>query len=71
MSLITNATDTATSSDNEFITKNEVAKRLCVSPRTIDNWRDRHILRSHKIASQVRFLWSEVMSDIQSGKGAI
>jgi hypothetical protein len=57
--------------DEEFITKGEIAKRLHVTTRTIDSWREKRLISSYKIASQVRFLWSEVCLDVARGKEGI
>jgi excisionase family DNA binding protein len=53
---------------SELLTKKELAKRLSVSSRTIDNWRDEGILTFYKIMSQVRFDWLVVLADLESHK---
>ena len=52
----------------ELLTKVELAKRLNVTSRTIDNWRDEKILSAYKIMSQVRFDWGLVLEELESHK---
>ncbi len=44
----------------EFIGKAEVARRLGLRPRTIDDWMARGLLPFYKPGHFVRFKWSEV-----------
>lgn len=43
-----------------YITKNEVARRLGKTLRTVDNWMKRGILPYYKIGRSVVFKWSDV-----------
>ena len=43
----------------EFIGKEEVAKRLGKTLRTVDNWMKRRMLPYYKIGRSVSFRWSE------------
>jgi excisionase family DNA binding protein len=54
----------------ELLTKKELAKRLKVSPRTIDNWRDEKVINAYKIMSQVRFDWCEVVSGLKKERAS-
>lgn len=42
-----------------FIGKEEVAKRLGKTLRTVDNWMQRRLLPYYKIGRSVSFRWSE------------
>ena len=53
---------------DELITKTELAKKLKVSTRTIDAWREQGVISCIKINSQVRFDWSEVLRELKEGK---
>ena len=55
----------------ELLTKKELAKRLRVSPRTIDNWREERIINAYKIMSQVRFDWGEVIAGLEKERRVI
>lgn len=55
----------------ELLTKKELAKRLRVSPRTIDNWREAKIINAYKIMSQVRFDWREVIAGLEKERRVI
>jgi len=44
-------------SDNEYITKTEMAARMHVSPRTIDAWMTKGLVPYRKIGRTVRFDW--------------
>jgi excisionase family DNA binding protein len=48
----------------EFIGKAEVAKRLGLRPRTVDDWMKRGFLPYYKPGHFVRFRWSEVQSSL-------
>jgi excisionase family DNA binding protein len=49
----------------EFITKEEVAKRLKKTERTIENWQRRGILPFVKVGRSVLFKWSDVVGHLQ------
>lgn len=51
---------TATKTVEEFIDKNEVARRLGKTLRTVDNWMERRLLPYYKIGRSVSFKWSEI-----------
>ena len=50
-----------------FITKPEVARRLCKPIRTITNWMRRDWIPYHKMGRAVLFKWSEVEAKIIQG----
>lgn len=56
--------ETGTGTNNalveEFINKNEVARRLGKTLRTVDNWMQRGLLPYFKIGRSVSFKWSDV-----------
>jgi len=56
--------ETGTGTNNglveEFINKNEVARRLGKTLRTVDNWMRRGLLPYFKIGRSVAFKWSDV-----------
>ena len=43
-----------------FLTKEVVAERLCVTPRTVARWARTGRLPAHRFGRRVRFKWSEV-----------
>jgi hypothetical protein len=43
-----------------YIGKAELGRRLCASPRTIDEWMRGGLLPYYKFKRSVRFKWSEV-----------
>jgi predicted DNA-binding transcriptional regulator AlpA len=47
-----------------FIGKNEVARRLGKTIRTVDNWMARGILCHYKIGRSVVFKWSEIETQL-------
>jgi excisionase family DNA binding protein len=50
-----------TPTDGEaFLTKEVVAERLCVTPRTVARWARTGRLPAHRFGRRVRFKWSEV-----------
>jgi len=55
---------------SELLTKAELAKRLKVTTRTIDSWRERGVITAYKILSQVRFDWNSVLAELEQRKGA-
>jgi len=65
---MSNNTHEAKDRPTELLTKAELAKRLNVTSRTIDNWRDERILSAYKIMSQVRFDWGLVLEELELHK---
>jgi hypothetical protein len=47
-----------------YINKNEVAKRLNKTIRTIDNWMAAGLITHYKIKRSVAFKWSEIEADL-------
>jgi excisionase family DNA binding protein len=47
-----------------FINKEEIARRLGKTLRTVDNWMKRGILPYYKIGRSVEFKWSDVESHL-------
>jgi excisionase family DNA binding protein len=47
-----------------FINKEEVARRLGKTLRTVDNWMQRGLLPYYKIGRSVEFKWSDVESHL-------
>lgn len=43
-----------------FISREEVARRLSVHPRTVDRWMHRRLVPFYRIAHSVLFKWGEV-----------
>ena len=65
MKQMSNSTGNAGTNDQafeEFIGKAEVARRLGVRMRTVDDWMRRGVLPYYKPGHSVRFLWSEVQA---------
>jgi len=54
--------------DEPFLTTKEIARELVVTDRTIQNLVSRGIIRKIQIGRCVRFLKSEVLSDLQNQK---
>lgn len=52
--------------DEELLLKPELAKRLKVSERTVENWSHSNRIPSLKIGRVVRYLWSDVLLALQS-----
>jgi excisionase family DNA binding protein len=51
-----------TPTDGEaFLTKEVVAERLCLTPRTVARWARTGRLPAHRFGRRVRFKWSEVV----------
>ena len=48
----------------QFITKQEVARRLGKTLRTVDNWMNRGLLPYYKIGRSINFRWSEVLDHL-------
>ena len=49
-----------------YITKEEVAKRLKKTVRTVENWQAKGLLPYVKIGRSVLFNWSDVESHVQT-----
>ena len=47
-----------------FLTKEVVAERLCVTPRTVERWARTGRLPAHRFGRRVRFKWSEVVAAV-------
>ena len=47
-----------------FITKEVVAERLCLTPRTVERWARSGRLPAHRFGRRVRFKWSEVAAPL-------
>ena len=48
--------------ENDYITKNQVAERFQVTPRTIEAWMAKRYLPFQKIGRTVRFHWPTVVA---------
>lgn len=48
----------------EFIGKAEVARRLGLKPRSVDDWMKRGLLPFYKPGHFVRFRWSEIQAHL-------
>ncbi|QQL43706.1 helix-turn-helix domain-containing protein [Sulfuriroseicoccus oceanibius] len=55
-----------TKHDESLITTRELARRLKVTERTIENWRRDGRIPALKIGRAVRFLWSDVIDALKS-----
>jgi excisionase family DNA binding protein len=51
----------------ELLTRTEVARRLRVSPTTVDNWRKRYELPTIEKGYRVFFDWEDVKAWLKSG----
>lgn len=51
---------TARPEGEAFLTKEVVAERLCITPRTVERWARSGRLPAHRFGRRVRFKWSEV-----------
>jgi excisionase family DNA binding protein len=56
--------------ENEYITKSQVAERFQVTPRTVEAWMEKRLLPFQKIGRTVRFHWPSVVEFVneQSAK---
>ena len=54
----------ATPLTEPFINKEEVARRLGKTLRTVDNWMRRGLLPYYKIGRSVEFKWGEVLAHL-------
>ena len=52
--------------DQRLLTKDQLAEKMCVKPRTIDNWMKVGWLPYLKIGKTVRFEFSSVMDKLKS-----
>jgi excisionase family DNA binding protein len=57
-----NGTPPAKPEGEAFLTKEVVAERLCVTPRTVARWARTGRLPAHRFGRSVRFKWSEVVA---------
>jgi excisionase family DNA binding protein len=48
--------------ENEYITKNQVAERFQVTPRTIEAWMSRRLIPFQKIGRTLRFHWPTLVA---------
>jgi len=55
----------------KFITKEEVAERLRVTSRTVDNWMKKNVIPFRKIGRTVRFDWAEVRDHLAQKTGKL
>jgi hypothetical protein len=60
--------DEPTTDGDELLTPDETAKLLKVSKVTVWDWEKRGILNARRIANQVRYLRSEVLSAVRPTK---
>jgi len=51
---------------DELLSKKEVAARLRISPRTLDQWMHAGRVPFLKIAKSVRFRWSSVVEKLEN-----
>lgn len=58
-------TGTAANGTDGYITKEEVAKRLKKTVRTIENWQARGIIPFIKVGRSVLFDWTDVQAHLQ------
>jgi hypothetical protein len=56
----------ATASRDEFVTKKELAKRLSMAVRTVENWQRNGVLPFIKARKIVLFNWPEVVAHLQA-----
>jgi excisionase family DNA binding protein len=47
--------------ENDYITKNQVAERFQVTPRTIEAWMSKRLIPFQKIGRTLRFHWPTVV----------
>ncbi|MDH6309431.1 excisionase family DNA binding protein [Dysgonomonas sp. PFB1-18] len=50
------------SNDNRLLTSKEVCKLLCISPRTLQEWRNTGKIPFIKIGEKVLYKWSEIIN---------
>jgi len=61
-----NPVESPTPDPNGFLTKRELAVRLKMTVRTVENWQRRGILPYMKIGKVVRFHWPEVIQHLKA-----
>ncbi|MFT5129745.1 MAG: hypothetical protein ACI8W8_003374 [Rhodothermales bacterium] len=49
-----------------LLTKSDLAKKMKVTERSIDNWAKRGLIRKIKIGASCRFDWNDVLADLKS-----
>ena len=54
--------DPPTDAAGEFLTKQELAARLKVTVRTVENWQQEGLIPHLKISNTIRFYWPEVVA---------
>lgn len=47
---------------SEYLSADEVCKRLSITKPTIHEWRNRKIIKSYKLGSRVYYRWDEVQN---------
>lgn len=52
--------------NDRLLKKRELAKRLGVSPRTLDEWQRRGRIAHLKIGRSCRYRWNDVIAKLQS-----
>gem|GEM_PF-3318260 len=63
---MSNSTHTAGEQVSELITKKEVAKKLRVTTRTIDNLTNQGVITRIKLGSSSRYNWQQVLQSLES-----
>ena len=58
--------DSYTASLTELVTKKDLAKKLSVTTRTIDNLTNRGIISRIKVGANSRYDWNEVVQALKS-----
>jgi excisionase family DNA binding protein len=58
--------DEAAASRDEFVTKKELAKRLSMTVRTVENWQRNGVLPFIKARKIVLFHWPDVVAHLQA-----
>jgi excisionase family DNA binding protein len=53
----------------ELLTKKELAARLKVATRTLENWQSRGILGCIRVGKVVRFHWPDVVRNLKTNFG--
>jgi excisionase family DNA binding protein len=58
----------STSSDGDYLTRNETAQMLRVTLPTLADWTKRGILKSYRMGTRIRYKRSEVNESFDSGQ---
>lgn len=59
-------------SEEEFLTRCEIAQRLRVSERTVGRWVRDGVLKPHRFGATLqRFRWSEVLQSLEGNRGGV